>query len=543
MSALIRLSNWPFDANEKVTLWWLRSPWRESIHRQWRITAVFKTTSGDLEEVDYPWGLLPWLRLGQVFQDGQPIWQETAGRIYNFNLRRSATAVLAESSTINGLAGQLVHGEQNLAEYCLRFRGQDGITIIIPVLECIRAFLVPNKVLASGLLEPKYFERVVGRNVIFDNTLHLHFSNDMPKRIVSRPLASRIARLMHDASFRAAWEHVYHDRFSRAGQFLWNTSVPLTTCLPDLSRSWSIRATLANKILLVHQIMEVKPANLLPFMKIEYRHPRLKKREYSKKSKKKSQKKPEDIKEFSVEGEAEPPSLLTAIRRLPPIDSTLVENFKLKVTQVGVRASQAAKQPSAGKDKDEQMPKSPQQQSTVVNLSDRGVGGHTPEAEFAMQSGQEIFVSQDDGLDDFAEAIQLIGMLYYDIVAIWDVRELERNIPFARVDEQIRKFALVQLKSISGKNTWILEFGRPDDYPISTLLFSFKKETSPLSFEAIIAIILAEALLPQGGWDRRPLKNMRAMGTGFKFAWARHTNCTVEDWAERLYKKSKVILA
>lgn len=35
MAEIVRLSEKPFDEDEFVTLWWLRSPWRESTHRQW----------------------------------------------------------------------------------------------------------------------------------------------------------------------------------------------------------------------------------------------------------------------------------------------------------------------------------------------------------------------------------------------------------------------------------------------------------------------------------------------------------------------------
>ncbi|MEA5497545.1 hypothetical protein VB834_28580 [Limnoraphis robusta Tam1] len=70
MAKIVRLSEWPFDQDECVTLWWLRSPWRESTHRQWRTTAVFKQESGEFREVDFPWGLIPWLRLGQLSSPG-----------------------------------------------------------------------------------------------------------------------------------------------------------------------------------------------------------------------------------------------------------------------------------------------------------------------------------------------------------------------------------------------------------------------------------------------------------------------------------------
>src|SRR4028119_1253302 len=82
MAEIVRLSEKPFDEDEFVTLWWLRSPWQESTHRQWRTAAVFKQESGEFTEVDFPWGLISWLRLGQVFQNGQPIGNESTGNVF-----------------------------------------------------------------------------------------------------------------------------------------------------------------------------------------------------------------------------------------------------------------------------------------------------------------------------------------------------------------------------------------------------------------------------------------------------------------------------
>src|SRR4028119_2366104 len=148
MAEIVRLSEWPFDEDEFVTLWWLRSPWRESTHRQWRTTAVFKQESGEFREVDFPWGLISWLRLGQVFQNGQPIWNESTGNVFKLVIPDSSSATLSKAADIPTIAHYLLEGESNLAEYCLKFQTQKGITLVLPVLECIRAFLVPNKTLA-----------------------------------------------------------------------------------------------------------------------------------------------------------------------------------------------------------------------------------------------------------------------------------------------------------------------------------------------------------------------------------------------------------
>jgi len=88
----------------------------------------------------------------------------------------------------------------------------------------------------------------------------------------------------------------------------------------------------------------------------------------------------------------------------------------------------------------------------------------------------------------------------------WEVRKLQREIPFATVGDRPRKYALVKLK-ISRREApcWIWEFGRPDSFAISTLLFTLVEENSTADLETVITQILEEALLPQGGWHSSPL--------------------------------------
>ncbi len=539
MAEIVRLSKWLFEAEEKVTLWWLRSPWRESTNRQWRTTAVFKRELGEFSEVDFPWGLLPWLRLGQVFQNGQPIWNEPTGNVFRLVIPDSSAATLSKAADIPTIANYLLRGEGNLAEHCVKFQTQKGITIVIPVLECIRAFLIPNKTLAFGLLEPNYFERVINRNEIVGAKLSLDFSSDMAKRVLSRPLAFFMARLLHDSSFRSAWDRVYHDRLSQASKVNWNTSIPLTTNLPRFSSTWHVRGLLTGQILLVQQILEVAPERSLPFSELEFTHPRLKKREYVEKPATKRQRKPKVIAETLIESEADPPITSPPARSLPRLGSSIVERRKLKITQTGTTATTVTKLAvDATGDPDSE----PLLRTRTVNVSDIGIGGQNPAAEFALRSPMDIFVALDDGLDEFAEAIRFLDEIHWDVSVTWDVREFSQETQFAKVADRPRKFALVKLESPELPPCWILEFGRPDDFSISTLLFSLPKKDAANHLEEVLDKLLTKALLPRGGWQRNVLEKLKDDGNKLTFALAKHTNSSTEDWGERLYKKSRELM-
>ena len=542
MTEIVRLNEWLFDDDEQVTLWWLRSPWRESIYRQWRTTAVFKQKSGEFREVDFPWGLMPWLRLGQVFQMGQPVWNQAEGRIFKLVIPDSSTATLAKASAIPILANYLLQGENNLAEYCVRFETEQTVTIVIPVLECIRAFLIPNKTLAFGLLEPNYFERVITRNEINQGRLSLDFSSDVPKKILSRSVVFRIARLLYDSSFRSAWDRVYRDRLSRSTQDTWNTSIPLTTDLPKFASTWHVRGILTEQILLVQQILEVIPTRSLPFTELEFTHPSIKKREYVEKPATKRQPREKVVKEYLIEGEAQPPKNPKPTQSLPRLGLAIVEKQKLKISQTGLTSIITAKRSTDDSDHaDSPNSAEPLVKSQTINLSDVGQGGEKPAAEFALRSPLDILVAPDDGLDDFAEAIQFLGEMHWDVTVKWEVQEFTKETLFAKVAGRPRKYALVTLQIQRLPPCWILEFGRPDNYSISALIFTFAKDRVENTLEAVISKILDEALQPEGGWNSKPLKKFSETIARFNFRWAKHTNSLTEDWGERLYKSVREV--
>ncbi|MEG4069203.1 hypothetical protein QUA42_18050 [Microcoleus sp. Pol11C2] len=492
--------------------------------------------------MDFPWGLISWLRLGQVFQNGQPIWNESTGKVFKLVIPDSSSATLSKAADIPTIAHYLLEGESNLAEYCLKFQTQKGITLVLPVLECIRAFLVPNKTLAFGLLEPNYFERVITRNEIIDRKIFLDFSQDIAKKVLSKPFAFCVARLLHDSSFRSAWDRVYRDRLSQASQVNWNTSIPLMTNLPSFSSTWHVRGLLTGQILWVQQILEVAPARSLPFSELEFTHPGIKKREYVEKPVTKRQRKPKAVKENLIEIEASPPATSKPVRNLPRLRSSIIEKQKLKITQTGASSITVTKPTADVSNGVDNQDLEPLLKSQIVNVADAGVGGQNPPAEFAIRSPMDIFIATDDGLDEFAEAIRFLDERHWDISVTWEVRELAKETPFAKIVDRVRKFALVKLESSGLRSCWILEFGRPDNFSISTLIFSLSTQNVKAQHEEILDRLFTQALLPQGGWQRSVFEKLQGEIDGLVFALTKHTSSSTEDWGERLYKKAKEIM-
>lgn len=356
-------------------------------------------------------------------------------------------------------------------------------------------------------------------------------------------LVFRIARLLYDSSFRSAWDRVYRDRLSQASQDTWNTSIPLTTHLPNFASTWHVRGLLTGQILLVQQILEVAPTRSLPFTELEFTHPRIKKREYVEKPATKRQRKEKVVKEIVIKSEAQPPKNAKPVQKLPRLGMAIIEKQKLKISQTGLTSITTAKRSGDASDTTdgEQNPAEPSLKSQPVNFSDTGQGGETPAAEFILRSPLAIFIAPDDGLDDFAEAIRFLEEMHWDVTVKWEVHELTKETLFAKVAERPRKYALVTLQIQGLSPCWILEFGRPDNYSISTLIFTSTQDQVENTLEAVINKILNKALQPEGGWNSNPLKQFSETIARCNFRWAKHTNSSTEDWGERLYKSAKEV--
>lgn len=67
--AALKLKSWPFPENQDVELIWFGSPFMD-YKGNWRIRVAFRTSASGIKVVSYPWGTLPYLRIGQIYSNG-----------------------------------------------------------------------------------------------------------------------------------------------------------------------------------------------------------------------------------------------------------------------------------------------------------------------------------------------------------------------------------------------------------------------------------------------------------------------------------------
>ena len=94
----------------------------------------------------------------------------------------------------------------------------------------------------------------------------------------------------------------------------------------------------------------------------------------------------------------------------------------------------------------------------------------------ALHSHTDIFVPRDESLDEFAETIRYLDKIHSEVSLNWKIKQLEKEIIFTNINDDPKKYALVKLTFSNESNCWILKFSRPDNFLISTLLFTLNND-------------------------------------------------------------------
>lgn len=534
MRRLVRLDHWPFAAEATAAIHWLRSPWYDLSHDQWRATAVLRLADGEVRELDFPWGALPWMRLGQWLREGAMVDRQSGQVTTVFVNLEEATLVPAGEVIAPDLYP--LNTSQNEKENCW-VCPSGSWTVILPVMECLRAFFVPTRAFAYGLLEPTYLERILARIERHPNRLKLFFTDDIPLAALTPPVVLLTARLVQDASFLTGWRAVYQNRCRQAPGNFWVEAVPLETSLPDLRSRWRVRGVRKGGFFLVLEILGVEPAFDLPFEEIEFEHPNLVQSDQVAGATKVHHKL-DQPNQYKMHTGPAPASGVTEPAQLPTPPVPVLERKKYRVR--GIRRPRPTVKAGDGQpgvpSKELVLHAKPTAQEASVTAADIGVGGQTRAAEFIPLPSLPIQLETEDGLTAFAEAIQILQQQNPEITASWLARELPEGTAFALVKGRTRKYVAVGLTPKDRNTCWILEIGRPDDFSISTLLFRSGHPNPFTSPEQTIATLILEGLHSQGGWNRtrvEALENQTAISIG----WVKHYDQKAEHWAQRLVKK------
>ncbi len=433
----------------------------------------------------------------------------------------------------------------NDEENCLVFESS-VYTVVLPVVECIRAFFTPCKFLAYGILEPDFLRRIIKVNQVQSDQkyLKLEFTTEVARSSLNPPVVAHIARLLHDPSFNRAWDFIHANRRAEAGLCDAPGHWPLRCQLPELAPAWTVRAQrYARNVLMVLEVLHVQPAKHLPFKNVIFTHPSL--------FKKSRQERPKIISKQKVTARPDKNSAAT-LNRSPtppkqPREPRLIKIRRLAVSDDSVLNIHKILQAVAPDDAPESRRKKIARHTVVsggvkkLSLSDQGGRGTDSAAEFSPEQDEPIDCTPGQGLKEFSRVIICLRDDHPEVSLKWLLRPLAgQETAFTMVGDQPRVYAAVRLqwcKSESAEICWLLEVGRSDRFPLSTLVFRFLRDGNKKASEVAVQRLL-ETLLDFNGWWKRDKVSELVGTTLSNCRLIQHVNRRTETRAKRLYQEA-----
>jgi hypothetical protein len=532
--AALKLKSWPFPENQEAELIWFGSPFTD-YKGNWRVRVAFRAGSSVVKVGSYPWGTLPYLRIGQIYTNGvydqiRPM----SGSVFHFTIDS-----LDQGTITNGfkLPKRLIDfgknpelGLQNIIQY-----RTNGPTYCIPVIEFVRAMFINSRYLAYYLLQPHGLDLLVDKSHVQEKTLHFDLSNRVPARLATDNNARHLSWIHTDPQIRSLWDSVYQNLFSQAiknspsnPSVLLRKGIPLEPTLPEVGPiELHVRGVQFIDYVLVKEILTIGGFRH-PSDEILFWHPSKKKREWSAGDKSlriissankkdyvlndQSDNAKEDINQDVIET---PPTLMKFINY--PVLETRRHNVKQSNTGNEVIVSSGRGGKLTG-DKE-------------VSTQDSMVGGDTPPIDF--QTLETIPAHEAIGLEQFFQMIEILKKSFPVNVRMSVLRVPPGKRFSICANGSRRTCAIVQV-AYHGSTYYVVEVARPDDWSISTLILY---PSDQISFRAVEYSIkqLLNGLVEKGGhWDQNVLNRCNDISIE---KLKHYRSDSIKDWATRLVEK------
>lgn len=484
----------------------------EPVSRQWKTNAVFLDGS-DLVDVEVPWGALPLLRCSYNYRDGLAL-RNTASVSKVVDLRHEPSVSIEEAGSAIPRALLSLQTRINLAEKCWVFSSANGQQVVIPMVEGIRMLVAPTRYLALHSLDPTFLGEAVRNYSLDGDKLSIEFTDEIPLSVLTEGMVLHLARLLLQSDFRAAWDAIYFSL--RQPEAARSSSPKVDLPMPKLMRM-VIQGQAAGNKLLVREIVRPEPT-FLPLMEIIWSHPRLEKEGEIIESKWRRVRVPD--KELELDRTAAASSGAPLHLDVLPI---LGGSQQIKIHRI-VTSERTRKRwrQLAGPKLD-----------FTLSLGDVGAGVKCPAADIVLEKSMADTWStprSEDGLNDFFSALRWLQKLYNGLVSV-SVIDCPGNTAFSRIDNRKRKLAIARLICPTGQSVTIVEFGRPDYHPISTLIIKgdFKDDC--------LCELFQNALLPNGSWNRKALSD--ELGDHYLL---RHGQRLADQWARLLLTRAEEVV-
>jgi hypothetical protein len=488
---------------EEAEVYWVGNFWKTNAG-QWKVNVYL--FDGEKVIQDYlPIGAMPFLAVGAKVVDGY--------------LRGSSASEDLMSLRINDFSNGWLTAFAQMPKSLCSFYGNNYLanekvygfsyknkTYFIPQTEIIRSILTPNSTLANCITTPNGISFLIDNYSYKGDELNVELSEEYPRKLLTHGNVIHLMTLFTDEKLRLLWNSVYRHSLSKTKSML--DLVPLKRLNLSFKYKEFMNFVFVTEI---REIRELRPT----FNSITYSHPN--EVEYSGESEAKERRVPKG------KGDKRELDHTTSPGMDNNRDISWHDSIFVKMSFRGVKAEHKKKQSDKLKRKMKDVEADADKQKYTIN-DYVGSGRGVP---IELQTLSALPEDADtSGLEKFMQAMTYMERNLNAKVHHVIVKPLKGDSAFIKVGNQIRNIAMVFVE-----NAVIVEFGRPDDYPISTLIL-YRYDAGRIREDLVKVVSHA---IDKNGWDTAYLDGFNS----FSYRFGKHSRSdTPEKWAIRLWNKT-----
>ncbi len=177
-----KISPWPFEDDEIVTLYWISSPVTEENGVR-NMNVHFKTDNG-FKTIKCPWGHLPLLQIGYKYKNGRISNEPTNLENFSVSYNYINNTDINTCYKIPKELYPLVPAGVNIKELCYKFT-YNKITYYIPCIEIVRCLYASTPFFCENLLSSEDLNEFadITYSYINNDNININFYNNFPPNL------------------------------------------------------------------------------------------------------------------------------------------------------------------------------------------------------------------------------------------------------------------------------------------------------------------------------------------------------------------------
>lgn len=514
---------WKLSSDKIYTAYWLQSP--HYYQKDWYFKIAFKSLSGEIAYLTYPFSLISRFRLGSKYKN-EKIVETVSDSNSDNNIKTgwidiSNDSGLSISDAYNSIGKDMytLATSDNLEELCVKYKS-DNKTVIIPCIEIVRSIFVPTRFFAGALTDIGGLQSIIDWELEQNKTISIHLNGKVRVNALNNNTAYHLVWLLKDSKAAFHWK-MLNESFQNISK---DNKKNLLSCTLPFDGTVSFRAKYIRygNTFLVLEIIQ-GPEVEVPYTEIIYSH------DHMLEINTKRHNITENESETEGTFEVQPYQPHTSD---PPKNSErpeIYEDVPVTVLKQSKKTRIVRKRLPFGRDR--VGPSESQEEG-----SDQRSKTKEPEK---SEDNLLVFISGDTIPESFGE---LNKILKYLIDRKIEVQSCISKFPFtdrsiAKKGDDIRSYIIVKLKKDDHFPRYLLEIEDARELNVSSLfLGATNRDLSLEDLSEVVEKTLRGLADNNNHWDMKQLKEISS-SNNILIKQFHHRSKSPENWAKKIIPK------